>query len=76
MRLFKMLKQLFLNLPGIIVEITPEEGGPGFSSPIELGIFGNNEDQVAQVTQRVEKYLQEDVARTYKYKLNIASPIN
>ena len=49
------------NLPGIIVEITPEEGGPSFSSPIELGIFGNNEDQVAQVTQSIERYLQEDV---------------
>jgi multidrug efflux pump len=49
------------NLPGVIVEITPEEGGPSFSSPIELGIFGNNEDQVAKVTQSIEQYLQEDV---------------
>ncbi len=63
------------NLPGIIVEITPEEGGPSFSSPIELGIFGNNEDQVAQVTQSIERYLQEDVTGLTNINSTLPHPL-
>ena len=63
------------NLPGIIVEITPEEGGPSFSSPIELGIFGNNEDQVAQVTQSIERYLKEDVTGLTNINSTLPHPL-
>ena len=63
------------NLPGIIVEITPEEGGPSFSSPIELGIFGSNEDQVAQVTQNIEQYLQEDVTGLTNINSTLPHPL-
>ena len=49
------------NIPGIIVEITPEEGGPSFSSPIELGIFGDNEQSVAKTTEIIEQYMLNDV---------------
>ena len=63
------------NLPGIIVEITPEEGGPSFSSPIELGIFGSNEDQVAQVTQSIERYLQEDVTGLTNINSTLPHPL-
>ena len=38
------------GIPGVIVEITAEEGGPSFGSPIELGIFGDNEASVANTT--------------------------
>ena len=59
--IIKNVENAVASMPGVIVEITPEEGGPGFDSPIELGIFGNNDDQVSEATQRIEKYLQEDV---------------
>ena len=49
------------NIPGIIVEITPEEGGPSFSSPIELGIFGDNEQSVAKTTEIIEQYMLNNV---------------
>ena len=74
-QIIKNVEAAVSDLPGIIVEITPEEGGPGFSSPIELGIFGNNEDQVAEVTQRIEKYLQEDVAGLTNINTTLPHPI-
>ncbi|MFL2724805.1 MAG: efflux RND transporter permease subunit [Gammaproteobacteria bacterium] len=49
------------NIPGVIVEITPEEGGPQFGSPIELGIFGENEESVAKTTEIIEEYMVNDV---------------
>ena len=49
------------NIPGVIVEITPEEGGPQFGSPIELGIFGDNEESVAKTTEIIEEYMVNDV---------------
>ena len=49
------------NIPGVIVEITPEEGGPQFGSPIELGIFGDNEESVAKTTEIIEDYMVNDV---------------
>ena len=49
------------NIPGVIVEITPEEGGPQFGSPIELGIFGENEESVAKTTEIIEDYMVNDV---------------
>ena len=70
-----MSKKLYSNIPGIIVEITPEEGRPSFSSPIELGIFGNNEDQLPKLTQRIEQYLTNDVVGLNKYKIYTAYPL-
>ena len=49
------------NIPGVIVEITAEEGGPSFGSPIELGIFGDNENSVAKTTNIIEDYLLNEV---------------
>jgi multidrug efflux pump len=57
----KKVQQATSNIPGVIVEITPEEGGPSFSSPIELGIFGNNEQSVAKTTELIEQYMINDV---------------
>ena len=49
------------NIPGIIVEISEQEGGPAFENPIEIGIFGNTEDEVVQVTRMVEEYAKNGV---------------
>ncbi|MDC1110970.1 efflux RND transporter permease subunit, partial [Gammaproteobacteria bacterium] len=73
--IIKNAQEAVSNLPGIIVEITPEEGGPSFSSPIELGIFGNNEDQVAQVTQSIEQYLQKDVTGLKNINSTLPDPL-
>ena len=43
MTVIAQVQEVTSDIPGIIVEVTPEEGGPSFGSPIELGIFGNNE---------------------------------
>ncbi len=56
-----MVEEVTSNLPGIIVEINPEEGGPSFGSPIELGIFGENEAAVARTTEIIEQYMINDV---------------
>ena len=67
----KCRKQLYSDLPGIIVEINPEEGEALVSAPqLNLGIFGNNEDQVAQVTQSIERYLTMKMSWTYQYKFH------
>ena len=55
------IQQAASNIPGVIVEITPEEGGPQFGSPIELGIFGDNEESVAKTTEIIEEYMVNDV---------------
>ena len=49
------------GIPGVIVEVTPEEGGPSFGSPIELGIFGDNEESVAKTTKIIEQYMIDEV---------------
>ena len=56
-----LVEEATSNIPGIIVEITPEEGGPSFGSPIELGIFGDNEAAVARTTETIEQYMKNDV---------------
>ena len=55
------VKEVTSNIPGIIVEVTPQEGGPSFGSPIELGIFGDNEAAVARTTEMIEQYMKNDV---------------
>ena len=55
------IQRVASNIPGVIVEITPEEGGPQFGSPIELGIFGDNEESVAKTTEIIEDYMVNDV---------------
>ena len=55
------VEEVTSNIPGIIVEVTPEEGGPSFGSPIELGIFGDNEAAVARTTEMIEQYMKNDV---------------
>ena len=49
------------NIPGIIVEISEQEGGPAFENPIEIGIFGNTENEVVRVTRMVEDYAKNGV---------------
>ena len=64
------------GIPGVIVEITAEEGGPSFGSPIELGIFGDNEASVAKTTEIIEEYMLNEVVgltnirSTLPYSLN------
>ena len=55
------VKEVTSNVPGIIVEVTAEEGGPSFGSPVELGIFGDNEAAVARTTEMIEQYMKNDV---------------
>mgnify|MGYP002177668640 FL=1 len=55
------VEEVTSNIPGIIVEVTPEEGGPSFGSPIELGIFGDNEAAVARTTDMIEQYMKNGV---------------
>ena len=54
-------KLVVANIPGIIVEISEQEGGPAFENPIEIGIFGNTENEVVQVTRMVEDYAKNGV---------------
>ena len=63
------------SIPGIIVEIKPEEGGPSFSSPIELGIFGNSEQRVASVTEKIEQYMQEEVVGLKNIRSTLPHPL-
>lgn len=73
--IIKNAEQAVSNIPGVIIEITPEEGGPGFDSPIELGIFGSNDEQVANATRRIEKYLKEDVAGLMNINSTLPHPL-
>ena len=41
-------KLVVANIPGIIVEISEQEGGPAFENPIEIGIFGNTEMRLSR----------------------------
>ena len=47
------------DMPGIIVEIAELEGGPDFSSPLQIGIFANNESDVIEATDNIERFLNE-----------------
>ena len=49
------------DMPGIIVEIAELEGGPDFSSPLQIGIFANNESDVVEATDNIEKFLNEGI---------------
>ena len=73
--IIKNAEQAVSNIPGVIIEITPEEGGPGFDSPIELGIFGSNDEQVANATRSIEKYLKEDVAGLMNINSTLPHPL-
>ncbi len=73
--IIQQVKTAVSSMPGIIVEITPEEGGPSFSSPIELGIFGNNEAQVAKATERIETYMQNDVVGLANIRSTLPHPL-
>ena len=59
--IMEQAQEVTSNLPGIIVEITPQEGGPTFGAPIELGILGDSEAAVARTTKRIEQYMTNDV---------------
>ncbi|GIS03057.1 MAG: hypothetical protein CM15mP104_2780 [Gammaproteobacteria bacterium] len=48
-------------MPGIIVEIAELEGGPVFSSPLQIGIFADNESDVIEATDKIEKFLNEGI---------------
>ena len=63
------------DIPGIIVEIKPEEGGPSFSSPIELGIFGNNEESVARATEKIEQYMINEVVGLTNIRSTLPYPL-
>jgi multidrug efflux pump len=63
------------DIPGIIVEIKPEEGGPSFSSPIELGIFGNNEESVARTTEKIEQYMINEVVGLTNIRSTLPYPL-
>ena len=41
------------DMPGIIVEIAELEGGPDFSSPLQIGIFADNESDVIEATDKI-----------------------
>ena len=49
------------DMPGIIVEIAELEGGPDFSSPLQIGIFADNESDVIEATDKIEKFLNEGI---------------
>ncbi len=63
------------NIPGVIVEITPEEGGPSFGSPIELGIFGDNEASVAKTTKIIEEYMLNEVIGLTNIRSTLPYPL-
>ena len=54
-------KLLTANIPGILVEIFELEGGPAFENPIEIGVFGNTEQEVVQVTRLIEDFAQNEI---------------
>ncbi len=62
------------DMPGIIVEIVADQGGPSFESPIELGIFGNNEDEVAATTRAIEAYLKEEMTGVSNVRSSLPYP--
>ncbi len=43
------------------MKLLPRREGPSFGSPIELGIFGDNEAAVARTTEMIEQYMKNDV---------------
>tara|TARA_B100000029_G_scaffold516825_1_gene635438 strand:+ start:19637 stop:22762 length:3126 start_codon:yes stop_codon:yes gene_type:complete len=63
------------EIPGIIVEIAEDQGGPDFQDPIELGIFGNTENDVAIVTKKIENFLKEEVDNLTNINSTLAYPI-
>jgi multidrug efflux pump len=73
--IIRRVQQATSNMPGLIVEITPEEGGPSFSSPIELGIFGDNEQEVARTTQIIEDYMKNDVIGLKNIQSSLPHPL-
>ena len=73
--IIRRVQQATSNIPGLIVEITPEEGGPSFSSPIELGIFGDNEQGVAKATELIEDYMTNDVVGLTNIRSSLPHPL-
>jgi len=69
------VQKVTTDIPGIIVEIKPEEGGPSFSSPIELGIFGNNEESVTKATEIIEQYMTNDVVGLTNIRSSLPYPL-
>jgi multidrug efflux pump len=73
--IIRRVQEATSNIPGLIVEITPEEGGPSFSSPIELGIFGDNEQGVAKATELIEDYMTNDVVGLTNIRSSLPHPL-
>jgi len=72
---FIKAQEVTSNIPGVIVEITPEEGGPSFGSPIELGIFGDNEASVAKTTKIIEEYMLNEVVGLTNIRSTLPYPL-
>ena len=73
--IIQLVQKATANIPGLIIELTPEEGGPSFSSPIELGIFGDSEKDVAKATERIESYMQNDVVGLTNIRSSLPHPL-
>ena len=56
-----LLKSSTNDLPGILVEVSPDLGGPSFDNPIELSIYGNTEKEVNKAVDIVEKHMRKDM---------------
>ena len=73
--IMRRVTQATSGIPGIIVEVNPEEGGPSFSSPIELGIFGKTEAEVAKVTSVIEEYMKNEVIGLSNIRSTLPYPL-
>lgn len=60
-QIMDIAKNRVSDMPGIIVEIAELEGGPDFSSPLQIGIFANNESDVIEATDNIERFLNEGI---------------
>ena len=58
----QMVTERTSDIPGIIVEAQPDLGGPSFSSPIQISIYGLTEESAKNAAIEIENKIRSKVS--------------
>ena len=58
----QMVTERTSDIPGIIVEAQPDLGGPSFSSPIQISIYGSTEESAKNAAIEIENKIRSKVS--------------
>ena len=62
LEVMQMVTERTSDIPGIIVEAQPDLGGPSFSSPIQISIYGSTEESAKNAAIEIENKIRSKVS--------------